>query len=341
MSLRDRLVESARRGLKAAAERSAGMHRVLEIGRREIDRALRDDWYDGAYFAGADGGIASHYGTYTRDSSNADVAAYLLWRYFPARTSLDVGCALGFVVEALRERGIDAQGVDTSQYAIEHAALGALGHLRYANLKYRLPFGRGRFELVSALETLEHLPPELVPHAISELARVSSRWVVATIPSLGPNEFGPGGWLEAKVKQDRLAHYKSLGDGYEGPVPYDDLFLDERGDPIEGHLTIASFDWWTAQFAAAGLVRCGAVERRMHPQLARFGMTKYWNLYVLRKTDASEPPSAEIRSPDEVADVETKWRLDRWHANHEDVDRVKAILGADCFDGVPLEFGEG
>src|SRR5262249_36252556 len=34
------------------------------------------------------------------------------------RTVLDVGCAKGFLVEALRDRGVDAYGLDVSEYAI-------------------------------------------------------------------------------------------------------------------------------------------------------------------------------------------------------------------------------
>ena len=89
--------------------------------------------------------------------------------------------------------------------------------------------------------------------------------MVATIPSFGPNEHGPGGWYQVKVRDDRVAHYESLGPDYEGPVPYDDLYRDATGEPIEGHLTIASFAWWTARFAEAGFERCGEVERAAAP----------------------------------------------------------------------------
>src|SRR5262245_18784647 len=34
-------------------------------------------------------------------------------------TVLDAGCAMGFLVEALRDRGVDAVGVDISEYAIQ------------------------------------------------------------------------------------------------------------------------------------------------------------------------------------------------------------------------------
>ena len=34
------------------------------------------------------------------------------------RRVLDVGCAKGFLVEALRDRGVEAFGIDVSEYAI-------------------------------------------------------------------------------------------------------------------------------------------------------------------------------------------------------------------------------
>jgi SAM-dependent methyltransferase len=330
--------QALRRSLRSAAA-IPGVHRVLEVGRNEFDRALRDDWYEGNYFGddAVEGLIG--YDTYTRESSNAEVASYIVWRFFDARTTLDVGCAFGFVVEALRELGIDARGCDVSQYAIDHA-LAARGYLRYASLEHRLPYRRDAFDVVSAFEVLEHLPPQSIPRALAELRRVARRYVVATIPSFGPNPYGPGGWFDLKVKAERLDHYRGLGEAYTGPVPYEDLYRDAHGDPVEGHLTIASFDWWSDQFATAGFVRCGAVERRMHAQIARFGMTRYWNLYVLRQPDAPDPAPTELRSPAEIEKVEREWRLQRWKARAEDVERVRATCGPEVFDGVPLEFGD-
>src|SRR5689334_22980048 len=34
------------------------------------------------------------------------------------KTVLDAGCAMGFLVEALRQRGVEASGIDVSEYAI-------------------------------------------------------------------------------------------------------------------------------------------------------------------------------------------------------------------------------
>jgi hypothetical protein len=326
------LVAPMRRALHEGAARWPRFRRVVEIGARELGQALHDEVYSEGYYgeAGGRGSVeALDIGTaeYTRTATHADEGAYLVWRFLPVRKTLDVGCAFGFFVEAERELGLDARGVDVSQYALDHAALGARGHVRYGNLLHRLPFGRGAFDGVSLFETLEHLPPEVVPRALREIRRMTTGYVIATIPSFGPNANGPGGWFDVKVRPERLDHYRSLGDDYEGPVAYDDLYRDDDGAPVEGHLTIASFGWWTRQFEAAGFVRDGALERRIHPHLARLGLTKYWNLYVFRVPDAPVI-TGEQRSVSEIADVEKRLGFDERVADPEDLARVQAALGS-------------
>ena len=156
-----------------------------QIGARELERALHDDLYTEGYYGEAGGSVvALDIGTaeYTRTATHADEGAYLVWRFLPVQRTLDVGCAFGFFVEAERELGLDATGVDVSQYALDHAAFGARGHVRYGNLLHRLPYGRGAFEGVSLFETLEHLPPEVVPRALREVRRMTTKYVIAHDP---------------------------------------------------------------------------------------------------------------------------------------------------------------
>ena len=258
--------------------------------------------YDGSYFgAGRDPSGdrqgQSGYASYDRISSNADIAAYLLWRNFAVSTSLDVGCATGFLVEALRELGLDAQGSDISHYAVEHATPGAQGHLKVGNLLDGLPYADGQFELVSTLEILEHLPPADVPRALQEIRRVCAGVVYATIPSFGRNASGPNGHYEGKVRPERLEHYNELGLDFVGPVPEADLETDIGGGPVEGHLSIASFGWWTDRFADAGFSRRLNVEERLYADLAPTGLAPFWNLYVFA-IEGADPAVFTQRQPE-------------------------------------------
>lgn len=179
----------------------------------------------------------SGYGTDRRSSSNADVAAYLLWCFLPFRQSLDVGCAKGFLVEALRELGYDASGADISEFAICQAAPELRPHLQELDLgsrRSRRRFRRRRFDLVTALEVLAHLEPAQVPSALRFLRSISSGWLVATIPSVGVNRNRPEGLFGGKVEPEVLASYQAQTADFVGPVPYDDLLKAKDGFPHEG-----------------------------------------------------------------------------------------------------------
>ncbi len=279
--------------LTAVAERATALSEARSAG--------VPDAYGGSYFGEGRDALGdregrSGYARYDRIASNADIAGWLLWRNFRVATSLDVGCATGYLVEVLRERGIDAQGSDLSAYAIDHATAGAVGHVRVANLFAGLPWPDGAFDLVTTLEILEHLPPDRVPDALDELARVCGGYLYATIPSFGPNRSGPDGHFEGKVRPERVEHYYGLGPGFRGPVPEPDLAVDAEGELVEGHLCIASFEWWTERFADAGFSRCVEVEERLYADIEPADLAPYWNLYVFRLAGA-DPAVVEPRDP--------------------------------------------
>ena len=279
--------------LTAVSERAAAT--------AEARRAGVPDAYGGSYFGEGRDALGdregrSGYARYDRVASNADIAGWLLWRNFRVATSLDVGCATGYLVEVLRERGLGAQGCDLSPYAIDHAAPGAVGHVRVANLFAGPPWPDGAFDLVTSLEILEHLPPDRVPDALEELARVCGGYLYATIPSFGPNRSGPDGHFEGKVRPERVEHYYGLGPDYRGPVPESDLALDAEGELVEGHLCIASFEWWTERFAEAGFTRCVDVEERLYGDIEPADLAPYWNLYVFR-LEGADPAVVEPRDP--------------------------------------------
>jgi SAM-dependent methyltransferase len=308
------------RGVRSVLRRAAGHPRFRGAIERVACEALGalsstpvpEDLYDASYFGtGRDPtsrqGL-SGYERYDRKSSLGERLAYCLWRELDAKTALDVGCATGFLVEALVELGLDAYGVDVSRYAIDHAVDSVRGRVRRGDLLAGLDLGAGPFDLVTVVETLEHLPPDSIGKALAELRRLTRCHLVATIPSFGPNPSGPDGWLEGKVRPERLSYYRSLGPAYSGPVPYQDLMRDEAGRPVEGHLTICSYAWWQARFEEAGFERRPQLEARLYPHLERFGMKGFVCLYVLSVPSTPLPPVG-LRSEEEIAEVERRWEL--------------------------------
>ena len=283
----------AKRALRGRFDASRYGDSYFGAGRQEGDRVAGISGYD----------------TYERASSNSDFSAFLIWRHFDVQRTLEVGAAMGYLVESLRELDIEAYGLDISRYAVENGAPAARPYLQVGNLLKKLPVGDGEHELVIALETLEHLPPKVIPKALRELRRACGGWLLATIPSFGPNEHGPDGFFSGKVRPERLEHYDSLPSSWEGPVPYDDLMRDASGEPIEGHLTIASFSWWTKRFEEAGFERCGEMERRLHVDIEDLGFKNLWDTYVFRVPGTPLPPE-HLRPVDEVEALRARWDLE-------------------------------
>ncbi len=97
----------------------------------------------------------------------------LVRRLSPARI-LEVGIGNKTVSNYLRQQGID---VTTCDYD------GSLGPDHVADIR-NLPFEDGEFDLVMACEILEHLPWDDLPVALEQLARVTSRYALISLPYL-------------------------------------------------------------------------------------------------------------------------------------------------------------
>jgi SAM-dependent methyltransferase len=94
-------------------------------------------------------------------------------------TVLDAGCAKGFLVSALRERGVEAYGFDVSEVAIAEAPEAARPYVRVGSLTD--PIDR-QYDLVSCIEVIEHLDPADAATAVANLAAASDRVLLSSTP---------------------------------------------------------------------------------------------------------------------------------------------------------------
>jgi SAM-dependent methyltransferase len=79
---------------------------------------------------------------------------------------LDAGCAFGFLVEALRERGVQAEGIDLSPFAIAQVHHAVAPYCRQGSIAVEL--GRS-YDLVVTIEVLEHMPVRDGERAIANI----------------------------------------------------------------------------------------------------------------------------------------------------------------------------
>jgi SAM-dependent methyltransferase len=94
-------------------------------------------------------------------------------------TVLDAGCAKGFLVGALRERGVDAEGFDISDYAVSDVPEAARGHVRTGSLTEPI---EGRYDLVTCIEVIEHLDPADATAGVANLCSAADAILLSSTP---------------------------------------------------------------------------------------------------------------------------------------------------------------
>jgi SAM-dependent methyltransferase len=92
---------------------------------------------------------------------------------------LDAGCAKGFLVEALRDRGVEAYGIDLSEYAIGEVRRDIRPYCRAASLVEPLP---ERFDLIVCIEVLEHISEEIGKKVIANLCKSTDDILFSSTP---------------------------------------------------------------------------------------------------------------------------------------------------------------
>lgn len=120
----------------------------------------------------------------------------------PARV-LDAGCAIGLLVETLRDRGVDARGVDISDYAIGRAPEHIQPYCRAGSIAD--PFD-GRFDLIVCIEVVEHMPPAEAERAIANFCVHTDDVLFSSSPSdhrepTHINVHPPEHWAELFARQ--------------------------------------------------------------------------------------------------------------------------------------------
>ena len=96
------------------------------------------------------------------------------------RKVLDAGCAWGLFVEALRNRGIEAYGVDISSYAIAQVVEPIRPFCWQGSLTEALT---DSYDLIVTIEVLEHMPIRDAEMAIANICAHTSDVLFSSTPS--------------------------------------------------------------------------------------------------------------------------------------------------------------
>jgi SAM-dependent methyltransferase len=129
---------------------------------------------------------------------------------------LDAGCALGFLVETLRTRGVEAWGVDISEHAILNVYEPIRPFCRVGSISEAFP---QRYDLIVSIEVLEHMQRADAEQAIANFCRHTDDVLFSSTPfdykeATHFNVQSPEAWAEAFARH-----------GFYRDVDFDASFL--------------------------------------------------------------------------------------------------------------------
>jgi hypothetical protein len=195
-----------------AAEDDPALGASAATGARET--AVSTDYGAGYYANYAEGEITYGHSPHWLGFFGT-IADRLIEDFHPA-TTLDAGCAIGLLVEALRDRRVNAEGIDFSEFAIAGSRDDIRPFLTVGSITE--PLSRS-YDLITCFEVLEHMPPTDADQAIANLCASTGELIVSSTPlhyrdpthtNIHPQEY----WTE------RFARH-----GFIRDVEYDAMYI--------------------------------------------------------------------------------------------------------------------
>src|ERR1035441_6287233 len=103
-----------------------------------------------------------------------------LVRSLQPRRVLDAGCAMGFLVEAFWDRGVECSGIDLSPYAISQVRRDVQPYCRVDSLTNAI---LERYDLITCIEVLEHIPSAQAEIVMANLCQAANIILFSSNPS--------------------------------------------------------------------------------------------------------------------------------------------------------------
>ena len=184
---------------------------------------------------------ASHCGPFPYERSAhwleffAKTADELIRAIRPTRM-FDAGCALGFLVEAFWDRGVEAYGRDISNFAISSVRPDPRPYCEVGSIADPLP---DHYDLVTCIEVLEHMPETSALHAIRSMTAATTRIFFSS----SPDDFDEPTHINVRPVIYWLRRFAEAGfapvPGFDGSfLCHHAMLLERRDGPIDEQLLL-------------------------------------------------------------------------------------------------------
>jgi 2-polyprenyl-3-methyl-5-hydroxy-6-metoxy-1,4-benzoquinol methylase len=148
-------------------------HRILE------QKSVESEHYDAEYFTGEWREGGNNYNLETRRAIEARNPALIKEVFQPQRV-LDLGCGPGALMHLLWELGVDVDGIDFAASSRHLATLDVRDRITVGSVTDPSLKPANAYDLVISREVLEHLTVLQVKQAVSNMVRMTSKYIYVT-----------------------------------------------------------------------------------------------------------------------------------------------------------------
>jgi hypothetical protein len=203
--------------------------------------------------------------------------AEVLVNTFAPKQHIDVGCGIGLLVKAMRDLKVQSYGIDFSEALISKAYEDTKRYLTVATAEDWIQKSSfKKIDLVTFTEVFEHLPVSILENILKLFHQFYDEQIFLTIPSFGLDSIFKSG---IQVNSDNPTWQRDMMDN----IPFKNIVL-EDGVPHHGHITLASYRWWTEFFLFHGWSRNRDLEQKCFNNFNEVLKVYCWNPYILQKT---------------------------------------------------------
>ena len=140
---------------------------------------------------------------------------------------IDVGCAAGYYVKVMRDKGIEAFGCDPSEWIVNREETLMTQYKEYLKVgcARRIPFS-GNYETVLLMDILEHLSDTEYSDFLSEIKRLNVKFMIVKVPTEDRSDaFNDPTHVLIKSKDWWFKEFRNMNFNFVGE-------LDDSGSPI-------------------------------------------------------------------------------------------------------------
>lgn len=234
-----------------------------ELETTYYDVVLKQDFYGDNY--GADWDITPY-----------QSMAKILSEIFSPQRHLDIGCGKGLLVQAMRNLGNKSDGIDFSQALIGQAHKSVQPHLTVVSAENWLRKAElSTTDLITFTEVFEHLPISVLEENLKSLTSTYNGNLLLTIPSYGLDSTFK---LGIRVNNGNPQWNRDMMQN----ILFKNIVL-EDGLPHHGHITLASYRWWSEFFLFHSYARHRDLEKATANKFYDTLKIYNWYPYILSK----------------------------------------------------------